>query len=344
MPMAMAEDNDGEVYLLHMTGVAKIVKDAAPLDVPKRLLETKIFKDLATMTIEDGFVPYSINSPLWSDGAAKQRWISVPAGQKVTVDDKGNFIYPVGTRFVKQFDLPDTVKPRGRSKHLETRVLVVGNKTTYGLSYRWNAEGTDATLAPEGFDETITDDNNGQTRVWHTPSFGQCWECHRAENRVLGFTQKQTNTGGQPAMFGTKGIIDPAVVASWAPALAQPTDTTKSLEERALAYLAANCSGCHHEGASYTGGEPTWIATPGVPLAERRLVNQPNHNYPVAAGLGLTQGLAPLIKPGDPNGSLLVKRLQTDNHDLMMPPLGKNIVDQEAAKLVADWVQSMGAP
>ncbi|MFO0741621.1 MAG: PQQ-dependent sugar dehydrogenase [Labilithrix sp.] len=340
-PMAMTEDNDGEIYLLHYTGVAKLVKDSAPLDVPKRLLETKIFKDLATMTVEDGFVPYAINSPLWSDGASKQRWISVPAGQKVTVKEDGTLAFPVGTRFVKQFDLPDTVQPRGRTKHLETRVLVVGNATTYGLSYRWNAAGTDATLAPEGFDETITDDASGSTRVWHTPSFGQCWQCHRAENRVLGFTQKQTSRDGQPQMFADKGLFDANLVAGWPAPLTQPTDTGKSLEERALAYLAANCSGCHHEGASYTGGGQTWIASPGVALSARGLVNVPNHNYPVAAGLGLTQGSAPLIEPGDPSGSLLVRRLQTDDHDLMMPPLGKNIVDVDGAKLVSDWVASM---
>ena len=28
-PMAMTEDNDGEIYLLHYTGVAKLVKDSA---------------------------------------------------------------------------------------------------------------------------------------------------------------------------------------------------------------------------------------------------------------------------------------------------------------------------
>lgn len=343
VPMAMTEDNDGEIYLVHYRGIARLVRDPAPQDVPRRLVETKIFEDLGTMKVADGFLPYRINSPLWSDGATKQRWISVPPGEKVTVAKDGSLVFPVGTRFVKQFDLPEGVKPRNRSRHLETRVLVVGRTTTYGLSYRWNAEGTDASLAPEGFDEAIVDEATGVARTWHTPSFGQCWSCHRADNRVLGFTRRQIELEGQPRAFADKGLFDPSLLAAWPAALPSPGDAARSIEERALAYLAANCSSCHHEGASYTGGDQTWIASPDVPLAARGLVGAPNHNYPVASALGLTQGNAPLVKPGDPKGSLLVRRLETQDHDLMMPPLGKNVVDAEGAKLISDWVASMPA-
>jgi uncharacterized repeat protein (TIGR03806 family) len=345
-PMALTEDNDGEVYLLHLTGAAKITKNPLP-DMPQRLVETKLFKDVSTMTIADDFQPYEINSPLYSDGAAKKRWISVPTGQKVTVNADGTLKFPVGTRFVKQFDLPDTVKPHNRAMHLETRVLVVGNQTTYGLSYRWNTDGTDAVLTPDGFEEHFTDDATGQDRVWRTPAFGQCWECHKEENRVLGFTQMQINLNRssdgklQPQAFADSGLFDPSTIGSWPTPLTKPTDTTASVEDRALAYLAANCSGCHHQGASYTGGEQTWIASPGVALADRGLINQPNHNYPVAAGLGLDQGNAPLIAPGDPDGSLLMRRIKSTDHDLMMPPLGRNLVDADAVALIQSWIASL---
>src|SRR6185503_3041258 len=96
--------------------------------VPKKLAET--------MLASDGFVPYEVNSPLWSDGAVKHRFIKVPEGQRVTVAEDGGLALPVGTVFMKTFDLP----PR----HVETRAMIVGNTETYGVTYRWNPEGTEA--------------------------------------------------------------------------------------------------------------------------------------------------------------------------------------------------------
>ncbi|MBX3232145.1 MAG: PQQ-dependent sugar dehydrogenase [Labilithrix sp.] len=337
-PMAIAEDPDGELYVLHFDGIAKLVKDLSPRDVPRRLVETTLFKDLATLEPEDGVVPYDINAPLWSDGAAKRRFVSVPPGQRIDVGANGELRFPVGTRFVKHFELP-------AGRRLETRVLVVGDETTYGLSYRWNADGTDAVLAPEGFDERFVDAATGPERVWHTPSWGECWSCHRAENRILGFTARQLHVvaDGKPQQqtLAERGVLDPAAIATWPAALARPSDPGASLEDRALAYLAANCSGCHHEGASYTGGGPTWRAEPGVPLSERGLLGAPNHNIPVARGLGLDPFQTPIVAPGEPSRSLLVHRLRSTNHDLMMPPLGRSLVDPDGVKVVEDWIASL---
>jgi uncharacterized repeat protein (TIGR03806 family) len=336
MPMALGEDNHGEIYLLHSDGIVKLARDNSADAVPKRLTETTLFADVAALTPAAALVPYDIISPLWSDGAVKQRWIRLPQGARVDLAEDGALKFPTGTILVKHFELPPTVKPQGRTRRLETRVLVVGTDTTYGLTYRWNAAGTDADLVPEGSDEPILDETSGQTRTWHVPSFGQCWSCHRAENRVLGVTARQLVNVEDLA---ARGVLDPSAIATWPERLAKPSDTAASIEARATAYLAANCSGCHHDGASFLGGGDTWNASPGVPLAERGLVGMPHHNYPMAKKLGLPN--APLVAAGDPAGSLLLARLKTTDPDLRMPPLGRNIVDPEGALVVEQWIQSM---
>lgn len=325
-PTGIAEGADGELYMMYVGGISKLVRDSATATVPARLSETVLFDDVTAQTPAPGLVPYAINSPLWSDGAGKQRWISVPQGNEVTFAADGGLDFPVGTMFVKQFEFP----PR----RLETRVLVVGSEDTYGVTYRWNNQGTDAELVLEPADATIT----GGTS-WHYPGAGQCWSCHRAENRVLGFTAPQLRRDGQLATLVSRGVFSQATLASLPPAIPAPSDTTKTLEQRATAYLAANCSGCHHAGASFLGGEDTWNAGFGVPLGDRGLVDAAHHNGPVARALNL--GSAKLIEPGNPARSLLLARLKSIHPDLRMPPLGRNTVDAEGVALIEAWIASM---
>ena len=344
VPLALAEDNGGELYVLHMGGIAKLARDAMRAQVPARLSETTLFSDVAALVPEPTLVPYEINSPLWSDGAAKRRWIRMPQGQHVTLADDGTLKLPVGTTLVKHFELPATFVATARTRRLETRVLVVGTETVYGLTYRWNAQGTDAELVSEAADEGILDEAGKQSRNWHFPGGGQCWSCHRAENRVLGFTARQlalTTSDGkpQPEALAARGVLDAAVVAKMPPGLARPSDAAASLDARASAYLAANCSSCHHAGASFLGGGPTWIASPGVDVSERGLVGAPHHNTPMAAALGLIN--APLVDPGNPAGSVLMARVNSSDPDLRMPPLGRNVVDEEGARLLEQWIRSL---
>ena len=338
-PTGLAEDPQGELYLMSVGGISKLVRDETWSRLPTRLSETTLFDDVVALTPSQRLVPYEINSPLWSDGAVKQRWISVPIGTQVSVADDGSFVFPVGTVLVKQFDLPATVIPQGLTRRLETRVLVVGAQNTYGLSYRWNAWGTDAELVYEPADQLITDSSGGGDRTWHYPGFGQCWACHRAENRVLGFTAQQLHRDDQLEVLAGRGVFTQATIANLPPGLPRPSDTSATLEQRATAYLAANCSSCHHPGASFQGGDETWNALPGVPLAERGLVRAPNHNGPVGTALNLR--FAPLIAPGHPENSFLLARMKSTNPDLRMPPLARNLVDPDGVALIEAWIRSM---
>src|SRR5690606_34246813 len=107
-------------------------------------------------------VPFSINSVLWSDGAAKRRYVLLPEqdGKPVPADyvSAGAFGFPVGTIIIKEFYLERVVGDPSTLFPVETRFLVKRCEESacaspwQGYSYEWNAAGTEGTLL-EGVDE-----------------------------------------------------------------------------------------------------------------------------------------------------------------------------------------------
>jgi uncharacterized repeat protein (TIGR03806 family) len=336
--IGISEDPSGELYFSAWNQIAKIERDPTTDQIPKRLYDTMLFPDQGALVPHPTLVPYEINAPLWSDAAVKKRWVSVPEGQKISMVD-GKLKLPVGSYVVKHFELPASVSPSGRGRRLETRIMVVGEDETYGLSYKWNDAGTDADLVTEPMYDGFEDEAAGLSRTWHFPSAGQCWNCHRAENRLLGFVAPQLNKKvgdgtDQIAAFVQKNVFDSSVTTDVA--LVPPFDASASLDLRATSYIAANCSSCHHPRDEFVG---YWDARFGVPLADRMLVNMPNHDSPMAARLGLPGAL--LVVPGNPKASLLLARIKSNDPDLRMPPLGRNLVDADAAALIEQWIAAM---
>ncbi len=111
---SFAEDADGELLICvirHLnhedSELHRLVRTnmLPSQQLPKLLSETGLFKDLKTLKPNKGLVPFEVNSPLWSDRAVKHRWIGLPAGQKIRGEMKGPWEFPVGTVFVKHFEL-----------------------------------------------------------------------------------------------------------------------------------------------------------------------------------------------------------------------------------------------
>ena len=344
-PVGWGQDAAGELYLIGWSKILKLVA-APPHTVPLKLSQTGIFRNLETLKVPSAIQPYAIKSPLWSDGLAKQRLVYVPAGSTAAMTASGEVTFPPGSMLVKQFDLPANARPTGgRSRRIETRVLVVGTDTTYGVTYRWNQQGTDADLLLEPADETIVDATPAETLTWHYPSAGECWSCHRAENRVLGFRGEQLNFPvvqggpGQLQALATAGVFSQGSIASAPAPMADPADGAELIEARASAYLAANCSSCHHPGASYLGGGDTWNALPSVLPNSRGLVNKLHSNYPMASGLGMPD--SPLVAPGNPGNSILLARMKSVDGDLRMPALGRTRVDPVGVAVIQAWIQQL---
>ena len=108
-------------------------------------------------------IPFTVNSPLWSDAAIKTRWVAVPndgppytSAEQMAFVPVGEWGFPNGTVFVKHFELIVN-EITGARKRLETRLLVRSEDGgVYGVTYKWRPDNSDADLLPGALDEDIT--------------------------------------------------------------------------------------------------------------------------------------------------------------------------------------------
>jgi hypothetical protein len=244
-----------------------------PAQVPPALSATGFYDDIAAKRITPRAVAFQVNTPLWSDGASKRRWVILKPGTRIRFSEVSDYYgYPDGAVFVKEFSL-DTVAGEASSRiPWETRLLVnkrdaEGRDTWIGFSYRWNRQGTDAVLvSPDsGYKDVVRTWPQGRSKParmkkWNFPSQQQCSQCHlkgfgeTQARSVLGFFTAQLNlelpgTGGnQLKRFFDIGLFEPMAALpdfSKSPRWASLQDPDASLELKARSYLAANCSGCH---------------------------------------------------------------------------------------------------
>ena len=323
----------------------RLVRDEAGVagSLPPTLSSLGAFSDLTTLTPHEGVVPFDVNVPLWSDGAYKTRWFSVPSlSDTIGFSEKQNWAFPTGTVWIKHFELETTNGVPDSVRRLETRVLVKDDVNVFGFTYRWGHSMSDAALLPpEGLEESIIINDSGviRTQVWHYPSRNDCLACHTpAAGGALSFTTAQLNrdyvygsvTQNQIQALGNAGYLDQSIATTnplWA--LAHPTNESYSAEYRALSYLQVNCGGCH-----VPGGTPAhWNANIFVPLSQAGIINGDLYEP-----LGNTSNV--VLAPGDVARSMLVTRIAT-NGTLRMPPLGTSRVDTQAVSLLTRWIEDL---
>lgn len=332
--------------------------DPWPQPPPLKLSETKVFKDLNTLTPSKGVTPYEINSPFWSDYALKQRWFRLPsAAATFGFRTNGAWEAPAGTLWIKHFDLPTNRQDLATARRLETRLLMRTTNGVYGVSYRWDADGHDATLVPsDGATEAIPvlDDGLVKTQLWRFPGRFECLLCHNTTaGYPLGFRTDQLNhitRGPTGSTNQLQQLIAAGFVAgapggiNLLPRLAPVDDEHWTRDWRVRSYLSANCVQCHEP----TG--PTWASWDArwqTPLANSGLIfgvaavqidesGNVDHN-----GLGETA----LVRPGDAHKSSLFQRLIRQPEPLHMPPLGTSELNHDAIHLVGAWITNdLSAP
>jgi uncharacterized repeat protein (TIGR03806 family) len=322
------------------------------------------------LVVSDGVTPYTLNTPLFSDYAHKLRTIWIPEGAgPAAYDPSGSFDFPVGTVVTKTFYFPEPVDGPADSKVLradppagvvtslaldevrlvETRVLVRREDGWHGLPYVWNAEETAATLQRTGaiLPLTLVDDDAQEPLTYLVPDVNQCASCHATDHttgtvETIGLQARHLNTdvdlgdgvASQLDQWQGRGLLTGAPATEEIPTAAVWDDDQASLEDRARAYLDVNCAHCHNPvGAADTSG---LFLDPSTEIGPSFGVCKP----PVAAGRG-TGGRLVDIAPGDPEGSILVSRMETTDPGAMMPELGRAVTHTEGVDLIAAWIESL---
>jgi uncharacterized repeat protein (TIGR03806 family) len=353
-------DKHGELIVIdHLTGFYRLVPqsdDRPDAPFPTLLSETGLYRSVADRRPHEALIPYEVNSPLWSDGSIKQRFLAIPGDPdeaKVGLRGSGQgWDFPDGTVLVKEFALEFEAGDPASRRPIETRLMTRQQGEWVGYSYLWNDDRTDAVLVgKEGLDRTYTlrdPEAPGGVRTldWHYPSRAECMVCHsRAANYVLGLSTEQMNrlvdSGdgqmvNQLAMLEQIGLFkDPLPDRPEAlPRLVDPSDATAPIEDRARSYLHANCASCHVEAG---GGNAAINLRFDAPLERLHLVDE----SPTQGDLGIAD--ARLVAPGHPERSILFHRI-TRRGTSQMPPLATNRVDPDAEALIRTWIEQLHAP
>lgn len=320
--VAFAEDSAGEPLLVDYRGTLwrLVPGQAGAPDVPALLSATGCFRRSGKPA--PGLIPYEVNVPFWSDGGTKRRWFAIPDGTKIRVGSDGHFDLPIGSVLAKEFSV-------GRTR-VETRLLVRHDDGGWaGYTYRWDTSQADARIVPSSTTGTLS----AWPERWYFPHRGECLRCHQpAAGNTLGLERAQLDRRvgrvDQLAMFERIGLFENALPV----VRALPRDDA-TVEQRARAWLHANCAYCHRPGATGQGEMDLRYDTP---LAATNLCNV----IPRFGTLDLAG--AKRIAPGHPERSILWRRIRSPGF-IRMPPLGTLSHDVVGVALVAEWIRGLTA-
>jgi len=306
-----------------------------PDELPPTLAATGLYADTTRKWIAAQNRPFAPQYPLWTDGAKKRRYIYLPPGATIDATSPDAWEFPVGTKLWKEFSFGGPV---------ETRYM---ERTERGWRFATYVVGDDARgaalAAPRG---GVAKAEVAPGVAHQIPSQGDCRVCHSAVRPVLGFSALQLSGARDPGaphaevpeggaldlpalvregrLVGFRGTVTPSIVAR------------SATERAALGYLHANCGGCHNAAGA--------LASLGMALDASAVPGDSQPPGAIRTAVGVASRAAPemlRVAAGEPAASLLLKRLRSREASLQMPPLGTRVVDDDAVKLVARWIDEL---
>ena len=315
--------------------------DANP-DMPATLFDTGLCVDRACTQISPGIYAYTPRFGLWVDGATKRRWMQLPPGGHIDTTDPDHWVFPIGTKFWKEFTSQDGM---GNPVRVETRFIkhVANNgdqNDWFYVGYQWNATQDDTTAQPFGLDDV------DGTQHDIPPRF-QCRECHEGvSSRILGFGAIQLDA---PAAQGDIALAD-LVSMGWLtqnPTGSSPyyplPGTAGSSAQNALGYLHANCGHCHNPQSQVYQSEGITMELRLTVGSLGSLATTPVYQTAVDHDATLPiDGLTKRIVSGDPAHSILIDRFDSlPTASIHMPFRGSEVIDATAQAMLHDWITNL---
>lgn len=299
-----------------------------PAGPPQWLSETGLYA-ADGVTLAEGVRPFTPRYPLWTDSAAKERWIWLPPGTQIDATDPDRWQFPPGTKLWKEFTRDDV--------RVETRLLERRPDGSWWMvAYQWNDDQTDAEARPDGVE-------NASGTPHDIPSSVQCEACHvQSSARVLGFGALQLNHAGDGLTLSK--LLDENLVSPAPAALPEPPGNAE--QAALLGALHANCGHCHQPTAParFRTDLELWLP---LDKLDDGLEGTPFYQSTVDVPVSLTDqspGDTTLrIAPGSSSQSALLLRISQEyrNTSYQMPPLGTEESDPDLVSALTAFIDSL---
>jgi len=332
-----------------------VPKSAVTVDVdarrpPMLLSDYGLFEDLSKLIPDVAVIPYELNSHSYLDHAIQDSFLYIPAGTSAEYQSDNAFEFPVGTILGQNIRFPGDQRDTCQGSRLvETRLLIHMAHGWTAVPYVWNEDGTDADRSVIGEKteiSTVRHDGEELQFTFLTPNMNECKRCHVNEDVMypIGVTAANLNRNievngnqvNQLVHWQQQGLLTglPDDLANVPQIPDWQDSTTATVERRARSWLDVNCSHCHNpRGAASTSGLD-------LTFQQDQPVRFGVFKPPVAAGRG-SQGLKFSILPQRPDESFLVRRIDSTELGVMMPPLGRSTVHHAGVELIRQWITEM---
>lgn len=343
--------------------ISPVSVDLTQVPYPK-LSDYKFFKGIMK-NLEPALnvIPFEPASALFTDYALKKRFVWMPVGTKATYNGDNKILQlPVGAALIKNFyyDNVQNITNAGRTRIIETRIMIRKSTGWIFAEYVWNEDQTEAYYDMVGSFTPITwkDEHDiSRSTIYRIPSQAQCITCHKSQvlvNNELKTTHIPIGIKPQNLNFSYNyGSQSKNQLIQWMEQgyltnnFSLPTDentvinykdNTKSLELRVRSYVDANCSHCHMD-ERHCDYRPMRFA-----FSETGSSNG-SRNMGVCVNTSDMQGfpaeLDKVVSPGSPEQSMMYYRLNTINETYRMPLHGRTLIHEEGIALIRDWINSL---
>jgi len=336
---------------------------------PRKLSETGLFADTAALKPDPALIRYEVNAPAWHDGATSERYIALPGTGRIDFTEGRGWNFPDGTAVAQTLSLQGKrIETRVMLRQLgewagysygwnegQTDAELMPKEGVTRADWRFPSRQECALCHSRAANFTL---GLSTVQLNRNGADGQNQIARWEREGLLAFNHTATEGSEWRAELGRQGLNDTAIqakldlilgtdwqrapvkdspllphVAENLPRLANPGDENAPLNDRARAYLHANCSHCHVRSG---GANSSMQLASNFSETDLEVIDV----LPVHGELGISN--ARLVAPGDPGRSLLLYRPSLRGAS-QMPPLGTLRPDPDGVALLAKWIASMNA-